>query len=178
MASGYGLERHFVYPSFINWGKMMLFLAGWLAILLLVASAFDLKSRIIPNWLNLLMALTAPLAWWWSGLALWPDVAWQIGVALVVFLGFVGLFALGGMGGGDVKMIGAVALWTDIHLIVPMLLIMAVTGGLVAVVMLIRRKVSRSPQNPELPYGLAITAAGLWVLHQQYINHLPPIPLT
>lgn len=156
----------------------MLILAGWLALLLLVASAFDVKSRTIPNWLNLLIAITAPLAWWWTGLSLWPDVAAQIGAAFAVFLAFVGLFAIGGIGGGDVKMIGALALWTDVRLILPMLLIMALTGGVVAIVMLVRRRLIKSPQNPELPYGLAIAAAGFWVLHQQYINHLPTIPIT
>lgn len=156
----------------------MLFLAGWLALLLLLASAFDLKSRTIPNWLNLAIAVTAPVAWWWAGLSIWPDIAYQIAAAGAVFLAFVGLFAIGGIGGGDVKMIGALALWTDIRLILPMLLVMALVGGVIAMFMLIRRRVSPSPQNPELPYGLAITAAGFWVLHQQYINHLPTIALT
>ena len=67
--------------------------------------------RTIPNGLNAAIASLAPLWWWAHGLPLWPDVAWQIGLAAVVFALFAGAFALGMMGGGDVKMIGALALW-------------------------------------------------------------------
>ena len=35
----------------------------------------------------------------------------QIGIAALVFTIFTGLFAIGAMGGGDVKLLGAMALW-------------------------------------------------------------------
>ena len=69
------------------------------------------KSRTIPNWLNLAIALLAIPFWWSIGLPLWPDIALQIGVAALVFGLFAIAFALGAMGGGDVKLIGALALW-------------------------------------------------------------------
>ena len=50
-------------------------LLGLLAAMLLVASAFDLKSRTIPNTLNLAIALLAIPFWWSTGLSLWPDAA-------------------------------------------------------------------------------------------------------
>src|SRR5690606_10057235 len=53
-----------------------------LAIALLVAAFTDLRHRRIGNWLNGAIALAAPLFWWASGLALWPDLALQLGVAL------------------------------------------------------------------------------------------------
>ena len=49
--------------------------------------------------------------WWAIGLPLWPDVAIQVGVAALVFGLFAIAFAMGAMGGGDVKLIGALALW-------------------------------------------------------------------
>ena len=49
--------------------------------------------------------------WWSLGLALWPDVALQLGVAALVFGLFAIAFAFGAMGGGDVKLVAAIALW-------------------------------------------------------------------
>jgi prepilin peptidase CpaA len=152
--------------------------AALLGALLLVAAICDLQHRIIPNRLNLIIALTAPIAWWSSSLSLWPDVAWQIGAAAAVFAAFAALFFIGGIGGGDVKMVGAVALWIDVRLLLSLLLVMALVGGGIAGFMLIRNKLSKAEQNPEVPYGVAIAAAGFWALHQQYINHLPSIPTT
>lgn len=148
-----------------------------LGVLLLIAAVSDLRHRIIPNRLNLIIALTAPLAWAAGGLALWPDIAWQIGAALAVFAAFAALFAIGGMGGGDVKLIGALALWIDVRLLLSLLLVMALVGGVIAAGMLVRKRLSKAEQNPEVPYGVAIAAAGLWALYQQNINHfaLPPI---
>ena len=152
--------------------------AALLGAMLIAAAICDLRHRIIPNRLNLIIALTAPIAWWWSGLALWPDVAWQVGAAAAVFTAFAGLFFIGGIGGGDVKMIGALALWIDVRLLLSLLLVMAVVGGGIAGFMLIRNKLGKAEQNPEVPYGVAIAVAGFWALHQQYINHLPYIPTT
>ena len=152
--------------------------AALLGVLLIVAAICDLKHRIIPNRLNLIIALTAPIAWWAAGLSLWPDVAWQVGAAAAVFAGFAALFFIGGIGGGDVKMIGALALWIDVRLLLSLLLVMAIVGGCIAGFMLIRNKIGKAEQNPEVPYGVAIAVAGFWALHQQYINHLTFIPNT
>ncbi|MEQ1509228.1 MAG: prepilin peptidase [Sphingopyxis sp.] len=149
-----------------------------MTIMLAIAAGFDLKSRIIPNWLNLMIALVAPLAWWAQGLDLWPDIAWQIGAALAIFAAFAALFAIGGIGGGDVKMIGALALSIDVRLILSLLMVMALAGGVIAAAMLIRQKLSKSTATPEVPYGVAIAIAGFWALHQQFINHFPAIPST
>ncbi len=152
--------------------------AALLAAMLVVAAASDLRARIIPNRLNLAIAVTAPLAWMGGGLALWPDIAWQVAAAAAVFAAFAALFFIGGIGGGDVKLIGALALWIDVRLLLSLLFVMALVGGGIAAVMLVRHRLSRSNATPEVPYGVAIAAAGIWALHQQYINHLPPIPTT
>lgn len=152
--------------------------AALLGVLLLVAAVSDLRHRIIPNRLNLIIALTAPLAWMAAGLSLWPDIVWQIGAALAVFVAFAALFALGGMGGGDVKLIGALALWIDVRLLLSLLLVMSIVGGVIAAGMLIRKRLSKAEQNPEVPYGVAIAIAGLWALYQQNINHFTLVPTT
>ena len=103
-------------------------LLGLLAIALLFAAGTDLRHRRIDNWLNIAIALAAPLFWWASGLSLWPDIAVQIGMALAAFAIAAGLFAIGQMGGGDVKLIAALALWFAPPLFLQMLMIMAVLG--------------------------------------------------
>ena len=156
----------------------MLFSFLVLGTLLLVAAFSDLRQRIISNALNLAIAVTAPLAWWEQSLSLYPDIAWQVGTAVVVFAAFAAIFFVGGIGGGDVKMVAAMALWVPAGLMLSALLVMAIVGGLMALVMLIHKKWRKTVTEPEVPYGVAIAVAGFWAMHQHYINQFPPIPTT
>ncbi|WP_137753513.1 prepilin peptidase [Sphingopyxis sp. L1A2A] len=156
-------------------GTISLGLMAVLGLLMIAAAISDLRSRSISNELNAAMALLAIPFWIASGLALWPDVPIQFGAAFAVFLVFAGLFAIGAMGGGDVKMIGAVMLWIPLPLFLPMLMVMAVGGGILSAMMLIHMKLRRSDKVVEVPYGVAIAAAGLWALHQQYLNQFQAI---
>jgi len=88
-------------------------LVGLLAALILLAAAWDIRKREIPNALNAVIALAAIPFWWASGLHLWPDVVIHIGVAAAVLALFAVAFAMGAMGGGDVKMLAGVALWLN-----------------------------------------------------------------
>jgi prepilin peptidase CpaA len=146
-----------------------------LGLMMIAAAISDLRSRTISNELNAAIALLAIPFWIATGLALWPDVPVQFGAAFGVFLIFAGLFAIGGMGGGDVKMIGAVMLWIPVPLFLPMLTIMAIAGGILSALMLIYMKLRPSDKPVEVPYGVAIAAAGLWALHQQYLNQFQVI---
>jgi prepilin peptidase CpaA len=148
-------------------------LAAALALMMIAAAVSDLRSRTISNELNAAMAVLAIPYWFASGLSPWPDMAIQFGVALLVFAVFVGLFMVGGMGGGDVKMIGALALWVPPADMLPMLTVMAIGGGLLSAAMLIDKYRRKATEPPEVPYGVAIAAAGLWVLHQHYLNQFP-----
>lgn len=145
-------------------------LATALALMMLAAAISDIRTRTIANRLNAAIALLAIPYWFAVGLPLWPGIAMQAGFALIVFAVFLGLYMVGGMGGGDVKMIGAVTLWIPPMLILPMLMVMAAGGGLLSLAMLIRQKWRGQTEPPEVPYGVAIAAAGLWALHQQYLN--------
>lgn len=152
-----------------EWVVTLLLLA--LALLLVSAGIQDARTREIANWKNAAIALMAPLWWWASGWALWPDVAVQLGVALLVFGFFLGAFALGQMGGGDVKMIGALALWLPVMPLVWMLVLMSLIGGALTIVMVIEKKWRRSDGAPvEIPYGVAIAIAALLVLREPIFN--------
>ena len=146
-----------------------------LGLLMAIAAISDIRSRTISNELNAAMALLAIPFWIAGGVSLWPDVPIQFGAAFAVFLVFAGLFAIGAMGGGDVKMIGAVMLWIPLPLFLPMLTIMAIGGGILSAVLLIHMKLRPSDKPVEVPYGVAIAAAGLWALHQHYLNQFQVI---
>jgi prepilin peptidase CpaA len=141
-----------------------------LAIALVFAGITDLRSRTIANWLNAAIALAAPLFWWSSGLSLWPEVAIQLGVALAAFALLAGLFALKVMGGGDVKLLTALALWIPPYQFLQLLLIMSVAGGALTIVMVAWHTIRRRKNRLMIPYGVAIAFGGLWVLA---INYLP-----
>lgn len=131
-----------------------------------------MRSRIISNRLNLAIALLAPFWWWANGLSLYPDIVLQLGLAAAVFALFAGLFALGMMGGGDVKMLGALALWLPLPAMSTLIIVMALAGGVVTIVTVIHHRTTRRIGQPEIPYGVAIALAGLWVLGERYLNPL------
>jgi Flp pilus assembly protein protease CpaA len=123
-----------------------------LGLLLVSAGIEDARSRNIANWKNAAIALLAPAWWWANGLALWPDVTIQIGVASVVFVVFIGAFAIGQMGGGDVKMLGALALWLPVQPLVYMLVLMSLIGGALTIVMVADRWTRLSGGLRKLPW--------------------------
>jgi prepilin peptidase CpaA len=143
-----------------------------LAAALLRAAQTDWRSRTISNRLNLAIAGLAPLWWLAQGMAPWPDMALQFALGFIVFWAFALFFWLGAMGGGDVKLIAALALWLPLQPFLSMLLIMALAGGALTVVMLIIHKRSGQEGQPEVPYGIAISCGGLWVLGERYLNLL------
>jgi prepilin peptidase CpaA len=139
-----------------------------LAIALLVAAFTDFRRRTISNWLSGAIALAAPVFWWASGLSLWPDVAWQLGVAAATFAALAGLFALRMMGGGDVKLLTALALWIEPLDFLRLLLVMALAGGVLTLMFGAWHIARRQREKLAVPYGVAIAFAGLWVLHASY----------
>ena len=140
-----------------------------LAIALLVAAFTDLRHRQIGNWLTAGIAVTAPLFWWASGLPLWPDIALQLGVALATFAVLAGLFAINAMGGGDVKLLTALALWIRPEAFLYLLIFMALIGGLLTIVFGAWHVMRRQREKLAIPYGVAIAMAGLWVLGTSYL---------
>ena len=149
-----------------------LFSALILAPALLFAAYGDWLRRDIPNKLNLVIALTAPIYWWASGFSLWPEIAIIVGLAAILFALFTFAFAIGAMGGGDVKMIGALALWMTPAQLPLMLVIMALTGGVLTLAMLIRHRLAKRGNKPEIPYGIAIAAGGLWAVLNEILTIL------
>lgn len=154
----------------MTFGTPEIALLGLLAIMLSIGAVTDWRRRSIDNWLTAAIALSSPLYWWATGLNWWPDVALQVAIAAVVFGIGVGLFAVGAMGGGDVKLLGGLALWFPGLIMLRLLIIMSIAGGVLTLAMLIRHKISKSAAPLEVPYGIAISLAGLWVIYERNLN--------
>ncbi|MFD1035533.1 prepilin peptidase [Sphingomonas hankookensis] len=145
-------------------------LAFALVVLLAIAGIEDARTREIANWKNAAIALLAP-AWWWANGLSGIDMAWQLGVALLVFALFFAAFVAGQMGGGDVKMIGALALWLPPGAVLSMLVMMSLVGGALTLLFLADRWRRRTEQMPEIPYGIAIAIAGMLAVANPFLTH-------
>jgi len=143
-----------------------------LTALLVSVGLQDIRHREIANWKNAAIALAAPLWWLASGVAPWPDMAIQLGIALGVFALFLVPYCLGQMGGGDLKLLGALALWLPIVPLQQMLIVMSLIGGLVTAAFLLARR--RGGKTIEIPYGVPIVLAMLGQvggLNERIFNH-------
>ncbi len=140
--------------------------------LLLWAGLEDIRHREIADWKTGAIVLLAPCWWWATGLSLWPDVAIQVALAIGVFAVFAAAFHFGWMGGGDVKLIAALALWLPFAGFVSMLVAMSLAGGAITLAMLVEQRLRRREGNIEIPYGVAIAFAAIVTIHEPILNQL------
>ncbi len=152
-------------------GEFTLALLGLLAANLVWIAVVDVRTYTISDRLNIAIALAAPLYWWSIGLPLWPDAAIRVGVAVVVFLLFAGAFYMNVMGGGDVKLAGALALWFTPFETLKLIVIMSIAGGILTLIVLGVHRARKKTGRPEVPYGVAIAVGGMWLLAQRFLNH-------
>ena len=138
-----------------------------LAIALVIAAYTDLRRREIDNWLTLAITLGAPVYWYVNGFN-WLDISLQVAIAAATFGVVFVLFILNQMGGGDVKLLAALALWIRPVPYLQLLVVMAFAGALITVVLFAWRLARKHKGPINVPYGIAISFAGLWVLADQY----------
>jgi prepilin peptidase CpaA len=142
-----------------------------LAAALVAAAVGDIRTRTISDRLNIAIALAAIPFWYVTDVGLWPDVAIRIGVAAAVFAFFAAAFALGMMGGGDVKLLAALSLWLPPAAVVALLVLMSLAGGALTLAMALRHRMARRKDKLEIPYGVAIAFGGLWLIGERFLNH-------
>ena len=147
-------------------------LAALVVLLLLVASYTDARSRIIPDWVNISIALIAVSFWYASQLTLWPGVALQLGIATAVLLVFMIAFHAGQMGGGDVKLLTALALLLPPLDFLDAFIGTAMAGGILTSVQLVRHTLRADGQKFENPYGISIAIGAIIALGGRY-GYLP-----
>ncbi|MDH3662419.1 MAG: prepilin peptidase [Alphaproteobacteria bacterium] len=153
----------------------MLFFSLALTCLLLVACLSDLKAFRIPNAVPFaLIALFLIKAAAISGITVWPGHVVAFG--LTFGLGILA-FALGLIGGGDAKLMAALALWFGMDALPSFLAITAVGGGALALILVaVRHVAALGPiaagpaagwrllhRHAPVPYALPITLAALWL---------------
>lgn len=160
-------------------GHSVQILAAVACIGLLIAAAIgDLRRYRISN--NLVIAVAACFAVFAMASESWSLLAWSLATAGCLFAVGAILFALGLFGGGDTKLIAALALWIPFTDLPRFLLVMTASGGILGIIWLIRRRRARNAAaGPvtatsgdiaassaaaipnKLPYGVAIAIAGL-----------------
>jgi prepilin peptidase CpaA len=141
-----------------------------LAAILIVAAVIDMRTFTISNRLNATVALGAPLYWLSVALAPWPGMAVQLAAGGIVFVLLAGAFYAGMMGGGDVKLAAALALWFPPAGTIKFLVLMSLAGGVLTLGVLAWHRAMRREGRPEVPYGVAIAFGGLAILTQRFLN--------
>lgn len=137
--------------------------------ILAAAALCDARWRIIPNALPLALGAGGVAAVLAAG---WPAGLWSAAAALAVFAGGAALFALGVMGGGDVKLAAALTLWLPAEHVPAFLLLTSLAGGALALCVAGWRLAAdlaggaragaawRAALAAPAPYGVAIAAGG------------------
>ena len=87
------------------------------AAVLFYAALTDLRQFTISNELIVVLALLFALYTVITGR--WSELPWNIGFATFIFVILICFYALGWMGGGDVKLLTVALLWTGIHCALP-----------------------------------------------------------
>jgi prepilin peptidase CpaA len=97
-----------------------------LLLILAAATAMDIHGRRIPNWLTLGLAaggLAVSCGPWGAVDPLWSFLGLLTGFILLFFL-----FALGAVGGGDVKLLAAVGAWVGPAGVIAIFCVAAISG--------------------------------------------------
>ena len=160
---------------------MIVYIAsGLYTLLLCIAAVLDTWKFIIPNAVTVgLMALFVVTTLLLPIEMGWRDWLSHLGAAGAVLTGGAVLFAFDKMGGGDVKLMTAVAFWTGFEYLADLLLYIALAGGALAIGLIIARKllfalmtaasltkvtVPRILLSGEpVPYGLAIAPSAIFL---------------
>ena len=152
-------------------------LAAAFAALVLTGAVRDLISYTIPNWISLAILGLFPVAALATGLPL-ETVGLHAAIGVGVLVAAMGMFAFSWIGGGDAKLFAAAAFWMGWPAVADYALWTALTGGILAVILmsmrstLLRPMVLLGPQwlvklsepGGAAPYGVAIAAGALAAL--------------
>ena len=140
------------------------------------AAVTDYRQMRIPNWISI--ALCALFAAYALRYLPWPAIGWHAAVGGGVFAVGILSYAAGLFGAGDVKLLGALALWAGPEQIVEFLVLIGLLGGAFGLLILAVRKlnhffpayverpsgvwnITRWAHSGKCPYGIPIAVAAL-----------------
>jgi len=129
----------------------------------------------IPNWISLavIAGFFAVTPFVWAG---WGIFAQHLLVGLTFFAAGFAMFAFGGLGGGDAKLMAATALWWQWDEAAIYVLCTTFIGGVLALLLVFGRKFIPERvltaqwahhlfrDEKKMPYGLALAAGALLTL--------------
>lgn len=133
--------------------------------LVTTAAVWDVRTRRVPNWLVLSGLAIALLSQCLEHGGLAGSWTWLLGAATGLGL-FLGLYLLGGMGAGDVKLMSAVGAFMAPAGVLHVAIVSVIVGGALALtMMLIRGNAYRTFANVSalllsLPFGGKVAASG------------------
>jgi prepilin peptidase CpaA len=150
-------------------------------LLLLYVAVIDIAIRLIHNEISLILALLG-IAGQFAGPT---HIAESLVVATVLFLLLIVVYERGWIGGGDVKLMVALAIGLPLTGVVQLLTVTALAGAVLALMHLMMRYLPQPGTAPAgssllrrvyaverwrhvrrapLPYGAAIACGGIWAL--------------
>lgn len=142
--------------------------------LVVFAACSDIARLIIPNWVSIALTAIFPLAALIAGAPITEIGLHLLFGAGVLAAGFV-LFQFNVIGGGDAKLLAAVAVWTGVNAVVPFIFWTALAGGVMALALLTARQLMPVGTYPAfvdhllkkqngIPYGVAIMVGALMAI--------------
>jgi prepilin peptidase CpaA len=126
----------------------------------------DLATRTLPDWVAVAIAAVG-LFWQVAS----GDLLWSVMAASLVFMGAVFFWYLGALGGGDVKLLGACALLPNASAVPQLLVVMALAGGLLALVYVLGRWLA-----PAIPPRQRLLPARVWRAETWRLRRGGPLP--
>lgn len=142
--------------------------------LLAFGGAYDLLTMTIPNRVSIALVVFFCVAAVAVGLPA-QAVLLHLAAGLAILTAGIALFAVGGFGGGDAKLLAGAGLWIGFEHLLPFLVYVTLFGGLLAIAILYFRKLpltgTMAPdwairlhgREAGIPYGIAIASAALTV---------------
>jgi prepilin peptidase CpaA len=153
-------------------------------LLLVYVAIIDIATRSIRNEICLTLALLGIVAQFASPM----QVVESLVAATILFLLLLVIYQRGGIGGGDVKLMVALAIGLPLMGVIRFLTITTIAGGVLALVHLMMRLLPypklvpagsslvrrvytverwRHVRRAPLPYGVAIACGGIWTVLSQ-----------
>jgi prepilin peptidase CpaA len=150
---------------FISWA-----LIATLQVMLLLSAAFDdVAKRLIPNGICLTIALTSLI----GRLLVGPQqLAISLALAIVLFIILLLLHSRHILGGGDVKLLTALAIGLSPFGVVKLFAVTALAGGVVALSHLAMRCLPR----PRLTSARSASLRRIYAVERWRIMHRAPLP--
>lgn len=142
-----------------------------MAIGLIVSIYTDIRYRKIYNVVTLAIAALAPVYWYATGDLNWTAIGQHLLTGIGAFAFFALIFQLGMMGGGDVKLFAALGLWFHFTDFLQLVLAATLIGAVVTILFMSIHKLRQGVGRAQIPYGVAISIAGLWWAGEPFFNH-------